>query len=211
MKRNNSKFEIAVKARAKHGLIFKYMTEHNLTWLEMAKKLGISTGTFSKIIHFRWVPTKNYQNKKVVEKLCSFFHCDLENILPNELAQQIKNNSEIAELLQKEQTVYKEVDVEYLGYAEVPQSLLAYKEDFDKQIDLKETIEKILETLTPKEKKIIQMRFGIGDGVDHTLGEIGREFGVTRERIRCIEARAIRKLKHPSRFKNLMQLKEYLD
>jgi RNA polymerase sigma factor (sigma-70 family) len=205
VKENGSKFEIAVKARAKHGLIFKYMTEHGLTWLEMAEKIGISTGTFSKIIHFRWAPTENYQNKKVVEKLCNFFHCDLEDILPNELARQIKNNSDIAELLQEEQTVYKEIDVEYLGYDEIPQNLLAYEEDFSKQIDLRETIKKVLQTLTLREGEVIKMRFGIGDGVGHTLEEVGAEFGVTRERIRGIEAKAIRKLKHPARIKVLRE------
>lgn len=210
-KKNGSKFEIAVKARAKHGLIYKYMTEHGLTWLEMAEKIGISTGTFSKIIHFRWAPTENYQNKEVAKKLCNFFHCNLEEILPNELAQQIKNNSEIAELLQEEQTVYKEVDVEYLSYDEAPQSILAYQENFNKQIDFRETIEKVLKTLTPREERIIKLRFGIGDEVEHTLEEVGKEFGVTRDRIRQIEEKAIRKLKHPARLRNLKEIKEYLD
>jgi RNA polymerase primary sigma factor len=65
--------------------------------------------------------------------------------------------------------------------------------------NLKKQIEKVLFTLNPKEAKILRMRFGIGEGITHTLEEIGKEFDVTRERIRQIEIKAIRKLKHLSR------------
>ena len=60
-------------------------------------------------------------------------------------------------------------------------------------------MESVLKTLTPREEQIIKMRFGLGDGVEHTLGEVGQRFSVTRERIRQIEAKALRKLRHPSR------------
>ena len=60
--------------------------------------------------------------------------------------------------------------------------------------------EKALETLSPRERSIIELRFGLIDGRPQTLEEVGRKFKVTRERIRVIEAKAIRKLKHPSRF-----------
>ena len=65
--------------------------------------------------------------------------------------------------------------------------------------NLKEKMESVLKTLTPREEQIIKMRFGLGDGVEHTLGEVGQRFSVTRERIRQIEAKALRKLRHPSR------------
>jgi DNA-directed RNA polymerase sigma subunit (sigma70/sigma32) len=58
-------------------------------------------------------------------------------------------------------------------------------------------------TLTPREERVIQMRFGIGDGSEHTLEEVGQGFQVTRERIRQIEAKALRRLRHPSRFRKL--------
>lgn len=207
-KKNDSKFEIAVKVRVKHGLIYGYMREHGLTWLEMTKKIGISTATFSKILHFKWVPGKYYQNKKTAEKLCNFFQCDLEDILPNELAQQIKNNLEIAKLMQEGQTVYKEVDIEYLSYDEVSQGLLVYdpRPEFEK-IDLRKNLERVLKTLTPREEKVIKMRFGIGDENEYTLEEVGTELGVTRQRIIEIEAKAIRKIKHPSRAKFLKEFK----
>ncbi|MFH1574207.1 MAG: RNA polymerase sigma factor RpoD [Acidobacteriota bacterium] len=66
-------------------------------------------------------------------------------------------------------------------------------------LNLKEQTDSILKTLTPREEQVIKMRFGLGDGSEHTLEEVGQRFSVTRERIRQIEAKALRKLRHPSR------------
>jgi len=66
----------------------------------------------------------------------------------------------------------------------------------------------VLETLSPREKKVLIMRFGLDDGKPKTLEEVGKEFKVTRERIRQIEAKAIRKLKHPTRAR---KLKDFLE
>ncbi len=73
---------------------------------------------------------------------------------------------------------------------------------------LKEQLIEVLDTLTPREKRVLELRFGIRDGKARTLEEVGREFDVTRERIRQIEAKALRKLKHPSRSK---KLRDYLE
>jgi len=73
---------------------------------------------------------------------------------------------------------------------------------------LKEHLVSVLDTLTPREEKVLKLRFGLEDGKARTLEEVGREFSVTRERIRQIEAKALRKLRHPSRSK---KLKDYLD
>jgi RNA polymerase primary sigma factor len=70
-------------------------------------------------------------------------------------------------------------------------------------MNLSETTTRVLSTLTPREEKVLRMRFGIGEKSDHTLEEVGRDFSVTRERIRQIEAKALRKLRHPSRAKKL--------
>jgi len=70
-------------------------------------------------------------------------------------------------------------------------------------INLKEMTEQVLNTLTPREERIIKMRFGFEDGTEHTLEEVGQTFGVTRERIRQIEAKALRKLRHPGRNRSL--------
>ena len=70
-------------------------------------------------------------------------------------------------------------------------------------LNLKEQTESVLQTLTPREERVIKMRFGVGDGKDHTLEEVGQSFAVTRERIRQIEAKALRKLRHPNRSRKL--------
>jgi RNA polymerase primary sigma factor len=76
------------------------------------------------------------------------------------------------------------------------------------QTGLKNSTTKVLASLTPREERVLRMRFGIGMNTDHTLEEVGQQFSVTRERIRQIEAKALRKLKHPSRSR---QLKSFLD
>jgi len=74
--------------------------------------------------------------------------------------------------------------------------------------NLSETTRKVLSSLTPREEKVLRMRFGIGEKYDHTLEEVGKDFDVTRERIRQIEAKALRKLRHPSRAKKLKSFNE---
>ncbi len=76
------------------------------------------------------------------------------------------------------------------------------------QSGLRNTTTKILATLTPREERVLRMRFGIGMNTDHTLEEVGQQFSVSRERIRQIENKALRKLKHPSRSR---QLKSFFD
>jgi RNA polymerase primary sigma factor len=75
-------------------------------------------------------------------------------------------------------------------------------------VNLKEQTARVLHTLSPREEKVVKMRFGLEDGSEHTLEEVGRSFAVTRERIRQIEAKALRKLRHPARSR---KLKAFLD
>ena len=74
---------------------------------------------------------------------------------------------------------------------------------FRSQEMLKEKIESVLDTLTYREREIIKLRYGIGDGYTYTLEEVGKKFMVTRERVRQIEAKAVRKLQHPVRSRKL--------
>ncbi len=76
------------------------------------------------------------------------------------------------------------------------------------QSNLRETTTGVLASLTPREERIVRLRFGLGINSDHTLEEVGQQFSLTRERIRQIEARALRKLKHPSRSR---VLRSFLD
>jgi RNA polymerase primary sigma factor len=76
------------------------------------------------------------------------------------------------------------------------------------QSDLRETTTRVLASLTPREERVLRMRFGIGMNTENTLEEVGQQFSLTRERIRQIEAKALRKLKHPNRSK---VLRSFLD
>ena len=80
--------------------------------------------------------------------------------------------------------------------------------DLGNSLEKKEQLSEVLDTLTPREEKVLRLRFGLEDGRSRTLEEVGKEFNVTRERIRQIEAKALRKLRHPSRSK---KLKDFLD
>ncbi len=73
---------------------------------------------------------------------------------------------------------------------------------------MREQVEEVLESLSDRERRVLQLRFGLEDGRSRTLEEVGRDFGVTRERIRQIEAKALRKLRHPSRSR---KLRDFLD
>jgi RNA polymerase primary sigma factor len=73
---------------------------------------------------------------------------------------------------------------------------------------MREIVKEVLDSLTPREAKVLRMRFGIEMNTDHTLEEVGKQFDVTRERIRQIEAKALRKLRHPSRSE---KLRSFLD
>ena len=76
---------------------------------------------------------------------------------------------------------------------------------------LRDQIQEVLETLTAREKKVLTLRFGIGDGSPRTLEEVGKVFNVTRERVRQIEAKALRKMRHPIRSKKLKTFLEFIE
>ena len=85
----------------------------------------------------------------------------------------------------------------------VPDERNMSPEDFTTNEILKEEIKSVLSTLQPREQQVLELRFGLIDGTSYTLEEVGRRFNVTRKRIRQIEAKALRKLRHPSRAKKL--------
>jgi RNA polymerase primary sigma factor len=90
----------------------------------------------------------------------------------------------------------------------VPDTLAIAPEDGATSGLLREQVDKVLGNLSDRERQVLVLRFGLDDGNSRTLEEVGREFGVTRERIRQIEAKALRKLRHPSRSKSL---KDFLE
>lgn len=120
------------------------------------------------------------------------------------------STSEVLECLRYKEQLFSLVMLnQYVGDEE-DSELLTFIPDEQKGVDelvmdnlMADEIERALETLTPREEKIIRLRFGLVDGREHTLEEIGHVFNVTRERIRQIEAKGLRKLRHPSRSKRL--------
>ena len=94
-------------------------------------------------------------------------------------------------------------DGEDLELEELIPSDDACVEEIVEQNILKESIERVLSTLTPREAQILRLRFGLDDGIEHTLEDVGAVYHVTRERIRQIESKALRKLRHPSRTKHI--------
>ena len=132
---------------------------------------------------------------------------------PEEIAQEMKISVEKVQQIQKiaqepismENPVGEEEDTTYgdfISDRETPNPL-----DYTINEKYKEEIDTVLKTLTPREEKVLRLRFGLVDGKPHTLEEVGKEFGVTRERIRQIEGKAIRRLKHPKRKDRLSQYK----
>jgi RNA polymerase primary sigma factor len=121
--------------------------------------------------------------------------------------ERVREISKIAQLPISLETPIGEEEDSHLGDFIEDQDALAPAEAASFTM-LKEQLEGVLETLTPREHKVLKLRFGLDDGRPRTLEEIGQEFGVTRERIRQIEAKALRKLRHPSRSK---RLKEFIE
>lgn len=124
-------------------------------------------------------------------------------ITPEKVREIIKVSQEPVSL----ETPIGEEEDSHLGDFIEDHTALAPAEAASHQL-LKEQVEDVLHSLTGRERRVLQLRFGLDDGRSRTLEEVGREFGVTRERIRQIEAKALRKLRHPSRSK---KLKDYLD
>ena len=124
-------------------------------------------------------------------------------ISPEKVREIIKVSQEPVSL----ETPIGEEEDSHLGDFVEDQSTMAPAEAASHQL-LKEQVEDVLDSLTYRERRVLQLRFGLDDGRSRTLEEVGREFGVTRERIRQIEAKALRKLRHPSRSR---KLKDYLE
>ena len=126
-----------------------------------------------------------------------------QTVSPEKVREIIKVSQEPVSL----ETPIGEEEDSHLGDFIEDRAALAPAEAASHQL-LKEQVEAVLDSLTRRERRVLQLRFGLEDGRSRTLEEVGKEFNVTRERIRQIEAKALRKLRHPSRSR---KLKDYLE
>lgn len=133
--------------------------------------------------------------------------------IADEMGEKVEKIRQIQKIAQEpvsfEKTIGEEEDSTLLDF--VPDNDMLNPLDYTMQEKFKEEIDKLLKELSPREEKVIRLRHGLYDGRVRTLEEVGKEFDVTRERIRQIEAKAIRRLRHPSRQRRLKSLKGYTD
>ncbi len=188
---------------------FKFST-YATWWIRQAITRAIADQARTIRIPVHMVETMN----KVKRVSGQLLHNNGQEPTPEEVAEELSLPVEkIREIMRASkdpvslETPIGEEDDSHLGDFIPDDDALAPAEEAS-HVLLKEHLLEVLDTLTPREKKVLQMRFGIDDGKPRTLEEVGKEFDVTRERIRQIEAKALRKLRHPSRSK---RLKDYLD
>lgn len=188
---------------------FKFST-YATWWIRQAITRAIADQARTIRIPVHMVETMN----KVKRVSGQLLHNNGQEPTPEEVAEELNLPVEkIREIMRAAQdpvsleTPIGEEDDSHLGDFIPDNDALAPAEEAS-HVLLKEHLIEVLDTLTPREKKVLEMRFGIEDGKPRTLEEVGKEFDVTRERIRQIEAKALRKLRHPSRSK---RLKDYLD
>jgi RNA polymerase sigma factor (sigma-70 family) len=175
--------------------------EIGMTGEDMAAAADLSRGRLGDIENLRAVPT----DEEMVKIACVLVK-PIDYLFPEELMSAIKlgvfsrRKVELAApeiiSLTEAQRLRLTYDGETALIEEVSRTMLS------------ENIEEVLNTLSPREQRVLELRFGLKDGRSRTLKEVGREFNVTRDRIRQIEAKALRKLRHPSRSRRLM---DYLD
>lgn len=165
------------------------------TQKELADFLSISQNTLSS-----WETFKDYpKKKKMIEILERTLNCDIDEIFPPEFIKAIKKKIGIP--------LEKVIDVKQLpGYTRGELLLPSPEEAYELKEKMK-LIENALEMLTEREVKIIKLRFGLGGGQEHTLEEIGQQFRVSGNRIRQIEAKALRKLTH---LRYIRELKDFV-
>ena len=174
-----------------------------------SERIGISSQVLNSYLTMRqspwtWLQRNGHRRdhvakerlKSSAQKIADFFCADPYELFPINLYR-----------LKIPRLLTKTMDSErYLSFAEARQQHLlpaAVETNLDEAVGLREALEIVLKTLTPREGNVIKMRFGLKDGSEKTLEEVGRSFAITHERVRQIEAKALRKLRHPSRSRNL--------
>ena len=192
-----------------HTKGFKFST-YATWWIRQAITRAIADQARTIRIPVHMVETINKVKKVNSQLLHENGHEPTNEQIAEKLEMPVEKVREIMRVAQEPvslETPIGEEEDSHLGDFLEDESALAPAEAASHAL-MKEQLWDVLETLTPREEKVLRLRFGLDDGHQRTLEEVGREFQVTRERIRQIEAKALRKLRHPSRSK---KLKDYLD
>ena len=186
-------FGIRLEARLKNAALVRAREQIKLPAVEVAKEIGIPYNSY-----LFYESMKKYPSKEAQEKICNFYRKRgvfllEEDVFPEELKQ----------ITSKKYKIEREIPRHKLiSLNDVSQRLLPYAKDIEKTVyeqQMDEELDNVLKTLTEREEKVIRLKFGFDDGYPRTLEEIGQIFNVTPERIRQIESKALRKLRHPSR------------
>jgi len=202
--------EIKFKNSLLYNLILSNFPRENQQYGVMnvrlaAEEIGINYGILIRYLCLKQNPYAKIRGikedmygpelKRSASKVCSFFSTTAGILFPPELYG-----------VKFSETLIIEREVSFLDAAEAEE--LMYLPKFVADIELQDAFVKALETLTPREEQIIKQRFGISGEGELTLREVGKIFGVTADRIRSIEAKALRKLRHPSRVEIIRGVKE---
>ncbi len=188
---------------------FKFST-YATWWIRQAITRAIADQARTIRIPVHMVETINKVKKVQSQLLHQNGHEPSPDEIAEELDMQVDKVREIMRVAQEPvslETPIGEEEDSHLGDF-IPDNDAPAPADAASHTMLREQLDEVLQTLTPREAKVLRLRFGLEDGRSRTLEEVGKEFNVTRERIRQIEAKALRKLRHPQRSK---KLKDYLD
>jgi len=192
---------VSLKLLTRNTRLVDVRKAKGVTQLEMSKTIGMSCQKLSQIETLKIFPTD-----EDVAKVATYLGETIDYLFPPLLMKAIEEGVFIRRDAQL-------AGPEIISLTEAARLRLTYDgegemiDEVDRHL-LTEQIPIILETLTPRERQMIELRFGFEDGVSRTLEQVGQRFNVTRERIRQIEAKALRKLRHPSRSR---KLKDYLE
>jgi RNA polymerase sigma factor (sigma-70 family) len=191
--------DLLVQSRFRNLILWEAMAGRNSA--EVCREIKINQAVFGKLLNLRISPFKKYCTTeertytRAARAIAKHFKILPEDMFPESLYS--------LELPDKVERSYASVELlPLLAAARMP-TLLSSPEEETEKIELKSVLEELLHTVTPREERIIRMRFGLEDGEEHTLNDVASVFNLTTERIRQIETRALRKLRHPSRSEKL--------
>ena len=184
-------FSMGIKHQLFNNEVRSRRLERGLSQIALAIKCGLGKARISQIETFRKYPSEE-QAKRISEALNS----TIEELFPRWIEELKDKRTSIvtSQLVTERLLEHPELKMLPSGTDDIEQVV----DEIDTELMNRE-LNKVLDTLNPREQKVLELRFGLKDGRPRTLEEVGKEFGVTRERIRQIEAKALRKLRHPAR------------